>query len=66
MNDCKGKELEAGQKVVFSVGTTLVTGEVQRVREMRSQYGNRVVATVVLDEPIKKYERGTYQIKADG
>ena len=67
MNDCKGKELKPGQKVVFSVGTNLVTGEVQRVRVRRSRYHDGMqVANVILDVPIKKYGRGAWQKNADG
>lgn len=66
MLDCKGKELEEGQRVVFSVGTTLKTGTVQKVR-IRHSYGNEYpIANVFLDEPIRRYEKGTYERGEDG
>ena len=64
MNDCKGKKIEAGQKVVFSVGTTLVTGEVVAIRNLK---GMEIypIAKIRLDNPETRMKNARWVVNKD-
>ena len=71
MNDIKGVEIKAGQKVVYKAVSGLKTGIVERMRISRSRSAYRgnqeyEVCVILLDEPIRRYERGHYERDANG
>lgn len=66
MKDCKEKELEIGQKVVFTVGTKLITGTVTRVR-IANRYNNIYPTVKIrLDIPERRYKKGGWLRNLDG
>lgn len=68
MLDCKGKEILPNQKVVFSVGTRLVTGTVASVRHPRGMYAHVdfEIAKILLDEPERRFGQCRYEQDAQG
>jgi hypothetical protein len=72
MEDCTGREIKVGHRVAFSVGPSLLTGEVVVSRTARRYRRDIPLVKVALDKPEARYkhcariENGFYVRDADG
>lgn len=65
MQDCLGREIKLDDEVAFSVGTTIKTGKVVRIREKNSYGRTYEVARILLTVPEMTGGRYNYLRNAD-
>jgi hypothetical protein len=66
MNDAQGIAVKVGDRVAYKETRGLAIGRVIRLRISRRYNREHEIAKVQLEEPIRRYEHGTYQRTADG
>lgn len=66
MKDITGRELEAGQRVVFSVGTALKTGIVAYIGEKASYGTSFPRCKILLEKPEPRFKQGHWLRDANG